>query len=79
MPTLRVTNLKILLTADERPNYAIAAAAGLSPTVLSQYAKGVAEVALHHRGALAAVLGVHPDELDGWQDLQLATDKQTDR
>lgn len=72
MATLRVTNLKILLMADDRPQYVIAALAEVSPTQLSQFAIGAKDIPLNVHLNLARVLGVTYEEIDGWVDLDTA-------
>lgn len=60
---MSTTRLRALLLDDGRPQYMIAALAGLPPTRISEYALGRRNIPLKHVIALSDVLKCEPDEI----------------
>lgn len=69
MAKFKVTNLHLLLEADERPQYEISSLAGVAPTQLSEYKLGRREMPLAVVHRLARVLGVGVDDVLGEVEL----------
>ena len=55
----------VLLHPEFRPNYIIAAMAGVHPTRLSEYALGKRYIPPHHVQRLCEVLKCNPDDIIG--------------
>ena len=70
---VRITNLKARLLGHELPAYMIAAAAGIDPSTLSEFARGKRQIPVYYRRRLAEVLGCDPDELIGDQEYELTS------
>jgi DNA-binding transcriptional regulator YdaS (Cro superfamily) len=61
-----VTKLKAYLDANGwRPYYLVAVAAGVSPSVFSEYASGRRRMKLLHVGHIARALGCNPEDITG--------------
>lgn len=65
----RVTNLRLRLMEDGRPQYIIAAELEVSPSRLSEYALGNRTIPQHRVYTFCRVLRCNPDELLGFADL----------
>ena len=69
---IRVTRLKLYLLSVEQKDYEIAAAAGIAPSTLSQYARGSRKISAKHLVALCDLFGVEPDAIMGWTEIVAA-------
>lgn len=67
-----VTKLMLKCMSVVQPNYQIAAAAGLHPTTLSQYARGVKPIKADHLVALCRVFECEPEDLLGDIEVEIA-------
>lgn len=70
---VRITNLKALLLAHPLPAYMVAAAAGIDPSTLSEFARGRRPISVYYRRRLAEVLECEPDDLLGDQEYELTS------
>jgi transcriptional regulator with XRE-family HTH domain len=55
----------------EDENYVIAAAAGVHPSTLSQYARGHKQIAANHLIALCELFQCEPEELVGEMEVEI--------
>jgi len=62
--------LRLLRCEDQ--NYVIAAAAGIHPSTLSQYARGHLPIAAHHLVSLCKLFQCEPEELMGEVEVEIA-------
>ena len=67
-----VTRLMLKCMSVQQPNYQIAAAAGIHPTTLSQYARGVKPISSKHLLALCALFECDPDAIMGTVEVEIA-------
>jgi transcriptional regulator with XRE-family HTH domain len=69
---IKVTRLKLYMLSVDQRDYEIAAAAGIAPATLSQYARGAKEISAKHLVALCDLFGTEPDAIMGWQEVVVA-------
>jgi transcriptional regulator with XRE-family HTH domain len=69
---MRVTRLKLYMLSLDMPDYKIAAAAGIAPSTISQYARGTREITAKHLISLCEVFDVEPDQIMGWTEVVVA-------
>lgn len=62
----------LLLMPHNRPNYIIAAKAGIAPTRLSEYSLGKRYIPPHHVQQLCEVLNCQPDDIVGDMEYDMA-------
>ena len=72
MPTERLTKLKILLLEADESQYRIAAACGMHPSILSQYALGQKQMSIKHMRALAKYFRCTQQNLQGYEVIEWA-------
>ena len=72
MPTERLTKLKILLLEADESQYRIAAACGMHPSILSQYALGQRQMSIKHMRALAKYFRCTQQDLHGYEVIEWA-------
>jgi transcriptional regulator with XRE-family HTH domain len=60
------------LLSIEQPDYQIAAAAGMHPTTLSNYAQGKADMSAKHLQALCELFQCEPEEIMGTMEAEIA-------
>lgn len=60
-----ITRLMLKLQTTSQPNYKIAAAADLHPTILSLYARGKKEISPKHLIALCKLFECEPEDILG--------------
>lgn len=63
---LEITKLRALIQADPRPQYQIAASAGIHPTTLSQYANGEKSFTQKNLAKLCKEFNCEADDIIGW-------------
>jgi transcriptional regulator with XRE-family HTH domain len=63
-----ITNLRLRLLEDGRPQYKIAAEVGVSPARISEYALGKRPIPTNHIYSLVRVLGCNVSDLIGFAD-----------
>ena len=63
-----ITKLSLLIMADGRPQYMVAADLRVSPSRLSQYSLGVRPIPAARIYEFCNFFRVNPDELLGWVD-----------
>lgn len=68
---VQITRLKLHLLALGKPNYEVAAAAGIAPSQLSRYSSGRDDIRANHLVALCELLDVEPEELMGWTEVMV--------
>jgi DNA-binding Xre family transcriptional regulator len=69
---MRITRLRYKLLSIEQPNYEIAAAAHIHPTVLSDYAQGKKDISVKHLRALCDLFECEPEEIMGTIEVEIA-------
>jgi transcriptional regulator with XRE-family HTH domain len=70
--TIKVTRLKLYMLSVDQRDYEIAAAAGIAPSVLSQYSRGVRDISAKHLISLCNLFDVEPDAIMGWTEVVVA-------
>jgi Helix-turn-helix len=63
---MAVTKLRLRILEDGRPQYVIAAASGLPPPRISEYALGKRVIPPHHLIELVRVFGCDPVDIVGF-------------
>jgi DNA-binding Xre family transcriptional regulator len=63
-----ITKIRLRLLEDGRPQYQIAAAVGVSPARISEYALGKRAIPTNHIYSLVRVLGCNVEDLIGYAD-----------
>lgn len=69
--TIRMTLLKRLSLATGKPQYQIAASAGIHPSIFSQYVRGEKDITTGHLKALCTLFNLPSDQLVGWVSFTL--------
>lgn len=67
-----ITKLMLKLMSIEQANYKIAAAAGIHPTTLSNYARGTKDISAKHLIALCRLFECEPDDVMGQVEVEIA-------
>jgi transcriptional regulator with XRE-family HTH domain len=67
--SVRVTKLRIKVLATARPQYQVAALAGIHPSTFSRYVKGDAPILDKHLIALCDLFGCEPEDVMGWEEV----------
>lgn len=72
--TVNITKLRQIVLESHKPQYVMAADAGIHPFTFSCYCRGVKDIKVNHLKALCNLLKLPPEDVIGWVSFTLSAD-----